>query len=162
MTRDLAETVAALERRVAALEDELAIHRLIVRYGLAVDIGDADETAAVFTEDGVYDVDVGRMDGREAVRKMVRGERHQSMVGHCAHQIGPAVVELRGADRAVATGYSRVYLETRAGTHVYRVSFNRWELVKQSGEWLIERRMTRILGNDEAKGIFQEEFSRPR
>ena len=161
MSRDLAETVAALERRVQALEDELAIHRLIVRYGIAVDTGDADATVAVFTEDGVYDVDVGRMEGRDAVRKMVRGERHQSMVGHCAHQIGPAIVEVHGADRAVATGYSRVYLETRAGTHVYRVSFNRWELVKRDGEWLIERRTTRVLGNDEAKGIF-EEFSRRR
>jgi uncharacterized protein (TIGR02246 family) len=162
MTRDLTETVAALGRRVQALEDELAIHRLIVRYGLAVDVGDADETAAVFTEDGIYDVDVGRMEGREAVRNMVRGERHQSMVGHCAHQIGPAVVELRGEDRAVATGYSRVYLETRAGTHVYRVSFNRWELVKREGQWLIERRTTRILGNDEAKAIFREGLSSRR
>ena len=87
---DLHETVAALARRVQALEDELAIHRLIVRYGLAVDIGDADGAADVFTEDGVYDVDVGLMRGRKAVAAMVRGERHQSMVGRCAHQIGPA------------------------------------------------------------------------
>src|SRR5258706_5017282 len=72
----LDETVAALVRRVARLEDELAIHRLIVTYGLAVDAGDADRSAAVFTEDGVYDVDVGRMEGREAVRAMVRGPRH--------------------------------------------------------------------------------------
>jgi len=139
---------------VQALEDELAIHRLIVRYGLAVDIGDADGAAAVFTEDGVYDVDVGVMRGREAVRTMVRGERHQSMVGNCAHQIGPAVVEVDG-DRAVATGYSRVYLHTRAGTHIYRVSFNRWELVKRDGAWLIARRTTRLLGHEEARALLQ-------
>ncbi len=151
---DLEKTVAELSRRVQALEDELAIHRLIVRYGLAVDIGDADGAAAVFTEDGVYDVDVGVMRGREAVRTMVRGERHQSMVGNCAHQIGPAVVEVDG-DRAVATGYSRVYLHTRAGTHIYRVSFNRWELVKRDGAWLIARRTTRLLGHEEARALLQ-------
>ena len=142
----LEQTVADLAGRVARLEDELAIHRLIVSYGFAVDAGDPDRSAAVFTEDGVYDVDVGRMDGREAVRAMVRGPRHQEMVGHCAHQMGPAVVRFDGDGRATAIGYSRVYLATRAGTHVYRVSMNRWELVKDEGAWLVARRTTRRLG----------------
>jgi uncharacterized protein (TIGR02246 family) len=153
MTARLEDTVATLVRRVEALEDELAIHRLIVRYGLAVDVGDADGAAAVFTDDGVYDVDVGRMVGRDAVRAMVRGERHQAMVGHCAHQIGPAVVQLDG-DRATASGYSRVYLQTPAGTHVYRVSANHWTLVKQDGAWLIAHRTTRILGHAEATTVW--------
>jgi uncharacterized protein (TIGR02246 family) len=144
--QDLAQTVAELARRVERLEDELAIHRLIVSYGLGVDAGDPERGAAVFTEDGVYDVDVGRMEGREAVRAMVRGPKHQEMVGRCAHQMGPAVVTLEGDGRASAVGYSRVYLETRAGTHVYRVSMNRWELVKERGAWLIARRVTRRLG----------------
>lgn len=147
------DVVAALAKRVEALEDELAIHRLIVRYGFAVDVGDADGAAAVFTEDGVYDVDVGRMAGRDAVRAMVRGERHQAMVGHCAHQIGPAVVRLDG-DRATATGYSRVYLQTVAGTHVYRVSLNEWSLVKRDGAWLIAHRTTRMLGHADALSVF--------
>jgi len=150
---DLERTVTELARRVQALEDELAIHRLIVRYGLGVDAGDPDRGAAVFTEDGVYDVDIGRMEGRDAVRAMVRGARHQEMVGHCAHQIGPAVVTLDGPERATAAGYSRVYLETRAGTHVYRVSVNRWELVKRDGEWLIARRTTRVLGHPEVTSL---------
>lgn len=160
MSEDLEARVAALERRVTAVEDELAIHRLIVGYGLAVDVGDADGAAEVFTEAGVYDVDIGRMEGRAAVRAMVRGERHQTMVGHCAHQIGPAVVELHGADQAVATGYSRVYLETRAGTHIYRVSFNRWELVKRDDEWRISHRTTRVLGNAEAQAVFRSAIGR--
>ena len=77
---DLRKQLDDLTRRVQVLEDELAIHRVIVRYGLAVDIGDADATADTFVEDGVYDVDVGLMRGREAVREMVRSERHQKMV----------------------------------------------------------------------------------
>jgi uncharacterized protein (TIGR02246 family) len=149
----LEQTVADLARRVQALEDELAIHRLIVRYGLGVDAGDAERGAAVFTEDGVYDVDVGRMEGRDAVCAMVCGERHQAMVGRCAHQIGPAVVRLEGSERATAVGYSRVYLATAAGTEIYRVSVNRWELVKAGGEWLIRRRTTRRLGHPEALDV---------
>jgi uncharacterized protein (TIGR02246 family) len=151
----LEETVAALSARVERLEDELAIHRLIVAYGLGVDTGDPERAAAVFTEGGVYDVDVGLMEGREAVRAMVRGTRHQEMVGHCAHQIGPAVVTIDGPDRASAIGYSRVYLATRAGTHVYRVSMNRWELVKERAGWRIARRTTRLLGHPEALDVIR-------
>jgi uncharacterized protein (TIGR02246 family) len=152
---NLEDTIADLARRVARLEDELAIQRLIASYGLAVDTGDADGSAAVFTERGVYDTDVGRMAGREAVRAMVRGARHQEMVGHCAHQIGPAVIRFDEAGGATAVGYSRVYLETRAGTHVYRVSLNRWELVKEDGRWLIARRVTRKLGTDGALDVIR-------
>jgi len=151
---DLARQVADLSRRVQHLEDELAIHRAIVRYGLAVDVGDADATAALFTEDAVYDVDGPLvMNGRGDVAKMVRGARHQAMVGRCAHQIGPAVVEPDG-DRAVATGYSRVYLRGNAGIEIYRVSLNRWELERRAGRWLIARRTTRLLGHDEATSVF--------
>ena len=157
---DLEPTVAALAARVQRLEDELAIHRVIIRYGMAADVGYAEEAGATFTPDGVYDVDVGRMDGGDAVMKMLRGPRHQEMIGHCAHQMGPAVVHELEPERAVATGYSRVYLETRAGTHVYRVSFNRWEFEKRAGEWLIAHRTTRMLGLTDATAVLAGAFPR--
>ena len=152
---DLTQQVEALSRRVQALEDELAIHRLIVRYGIAVDTGDAERTAAVFTPEGVYDADVRLMNGRGAVAEMVLSDRHQHMVGRCAHQIGPAVVRLDG-DRAVALGYSRVYLRSDDDIGIYRVSLNRWELERSHGTWLIARRLTRLLGHAEAKAIFAD------
>jgi ketosteroid isomerase-like protein len=155
---DLGQKLEDLTRRVQALEDELAIHRVIVRYGLAVDIGDADGAAATFTEDTIYDVDVGLMRGRDGVRQMVRSERHQNMVGRCAHQIGPAVVEIHG-DRAKATGYSRVYLHTDRGIQVYRVSLNHWELERREGQWLIAHRTTRLLGHAEARRVFETALS---
>ncbi|HSP96140.1 MAG TPA: nuclear transport factor 2 family protein [Candidatus Dormibacteraeota bacterium] len=158
MTDDVSQRLAALERRLQAVEDELAIHRLIVRYGLAVDTGDAPRTAAVFAEDGIYDADVRLMRGRGEVEDMVRSDRHQEMVGRCAHQIGPAVVKVDG-DRAVALGYSRVYLRGEDGIDVYRVSMNRWELERRGGAWLIARRLTRLLGHDEAAAIFAEGLS---
>ena len=46
---DLEARITALERRLRAAEDELAIRNLIVRYGLAVDLGDAQGVAEVFT-----------------------------------------------------------------------------------------------------------------
>jgi uncharacterized protein (TIGR02246 family) len=149
----LEEKLDALERRVQMLEDELAIHRLIVRYGFAVDIGDAEHTANLFTDDTVYDVDVFVMRGRDDIRKMVVTDPHRSLVGNCAHQIGPSVVTVDG-DRAVATGYSRVYLRKDDAIEVYRVSFNRFELVRRDRRWQITHRTTRLLGHAEAREIF--------
>ena len=149
------ERIAALERRLRRVEDELAIHKLIVRYGLAVDSGEAAPTVAVFAADGVYDTDVRLMAGREAVAEMVRSPHHQAMVGRCAHQIGPAVVEVEG-DRAVALGYSRVYLRDDAGIGIYRVSLNRWELTRADGGWTIARRVTRLLGHAEALPLLRD------
>ena len=145
----LEERLDDLTRRMRVLEDELAIHRLIVRYGLAVDAGDGEAAAATFADDGVYDVDVGVMRGRTQVAAMVRGERHQAMVGRCAHQIGPAVVEVDG-DRATAVGYSRVYLVTDGDIDIYRVSTNRWRLERRGAGWVVVERVTRLLGHTEA------------
>lgn len=156
---ELERTVAALAARVQRLEDELAIHRVIVRYGFAADLGDGEAAALTFTPDGVYDVDIGLLEGRTAIAGMLGGNRHQEMVGHCAHQIGPAVVQQIEGDRAVANGYSRVYLSTRAGTYVYRISFNRWELARTEGEWRIARRTTRMLGLPEALEVLRSAFA---
>lgn len=151
---DVTERLARLEQRLRAVEDELAIHKLIVRYGLAVDSGDAERTAAVFAADGVYDADVRLMRGRGEVADMVRGARHQAMVGHCAHQIGPAIVQIDG-DAATALGYSRVYLQGDDGIAIYRVSVNRWTLARQADGWVITHRLTRLLGHAEALALLR-------
>lgn len=161
MTRTADARLDALERRVAALEDELAIHRLIVRYGFAVDTGDADATAALFADDGVYDVDGTLvMNGRDGVAAMVRGPRHQSLLPNCAHTIGPAVVALDG-DRAIATAYSRIYKRDGDAIGLWRLSFNRFELERRDGRWQIVRRTTRMLGHDEAQPIFRRALHEP-
>ena len=145
----LEQRVDELARRVQTLEDELAIHRLIVRYGIAADAGNADAAAATFAEDGVYDVDVGVMRGRGAVAAMLGAERHQAMVGRCAHQIGPAVVHVTG-DQATAVGYSRVYLADQGRVGIYRVSTNRWRFERRRDQWAVVARTTRLLGHTEA------------
>ena len=83
---------------------------------------------------------------------MVNGPRHQAMLPNCAHQIGPAVVEPDG-DHARAVGYSRVYVRSPAGIGIYRVSANRWDLVRRDGGWLVARRTTRLVGHEEAGAL---------
>ena len=167
---DLEARIAALERRLRAAEDELAIRNLIVRYGLAVDLGDAEAVADVFTPDGVFEVgnasagDLGGEDvvfrGREQIMKDLVLGPHQALLPNCAHTIGPVVVALAG-DRAEATGYTRIYLRRAKGQpddhiHLFRLAYNRWQLERQrDSSWLIARRVSRVLGDDRAHALFR-------
>jgi len=153
---DVAARLAALEERVARLEDELSIHRTIVRYGFAVDAGEADATAELFTADCRFDVDGRTMEGSAAVRAMVLGDGHQRLLPDAAHCIGPAVVEVDPDGRhAVAVGYSRIYHRDDAGITLFRLGFNRWELERSPSGWRIDRRTTRMIGHEEAQGVLR-------
>jgi len=46
----------SLARRITALEDQEAIRDLLARYGPLADAGDCAGAAALWTEDGVYEV----------------------------------------------------------------------------------------------------------
>ena len=165
----LAARISALERRVQAAEDELAIRNLIVRYGLAVDLGDAQAVADVFTPDAEFAVGNASGDLRGAdvvfrgraqiMNDLVLGP-HQALLPNCAHTIGPVVVRVDG-DRAEATGYTRIYLRRAKGEpddhfDLFRLAYNRWELARQTdGGWLIARRESRVLGDDGAHALFR-------
>lgn len=167
---DVEAKIAQLEERVRRAEDRLAIHDLIVRYGLAVDLGDAEGVANVFTPDAEFDVGSGasRVDGRNVVfrgreqikRELVLGQAHQSLLPDCAHTIGPVIIDVDG-DRAEATGYSRIYHRERKGQpddhiELFRIGFNRWELERQpDGGWLVTHRISRVLGEREAHEVFR-------
>jgi hypothetical protein len=147
---DLEQTVAS--SRVERLEDELAIRNLIVRYGFAADVGDAARRRRV-APDGVYDVDVAGWKGATPWPRWC-GARHQSMVEHCAHQMGPQC-GARKRRRAVATGYHGCTCRPRRHVRL-SCELNRWELVKQDEEWLVAHRTTCVLGNDEAPAILRQ------
>lgn len=125
--------IAAAEAGLARAADELAVMRILASYSPRVDSGDAEGVAALWTEDGVYDVDTGRLDGRAGIEEMVRGEAHQGLIAHgCGHVPSLPVVLLDG-DRAVATGYTQlVARSSRPGRYtVLRVTASRWELERR-------------------------------
>ncbi|MDG3011631.1 nuclear transport factor 2 family protein [Rhodococcus sp. D2-41] len=152
---ELEQRLHRLEERVGLLQDHLDITRLIYSYGPAVDTCAADVVSDIWTADGVYDVDTGRMDGRDAIRRMVSSETHQGYVhGGCGHVTGPAHVTVSG-DRAVATLYSQLITQnpTRDGFRVSRLSANRWELRRTDAGWRVTSRTNRLL---DAEGTGRE------
>ncbi|MFN2540102.1 MAG: nuclear transport factor 2 family protein [Mycobacteriales bacterium] len=128
------------------MSDVEAITQLIAGYGPAVDSGDAQAAAELFTEEGWYDVADHRYEGREAIAAMVRGRAHQALLAQgVAHLQGLPRVDVQG-DRAVAVNHSVVLLEGS----VWRMAANRWELVRTSEGWKVAARTNRLLDGSPA------------
>ena len=154
MTDDVLGRLDRLERRVQALEDELAIIRLVASYGPLVDAGDADAVAALWAEDGTYDVEGWQMTSRDDVRAMVGSDGHQGLIeGGCSHFLGPAHVTLHG-DEAVAVCESVLVRHREGGFSVRRAGANHFVLTRGPEGWLIQARTTRALdGSREARDL---------
>lgn len=133
-------------------DDVVAVTQVIAAYGPAVDCGNGDAAAALFTEDGWYDVAGRRYEGRAAIAAMVQGRAHQGLLAQgVAHVMGLPHVRVDG-DRAVAVNHSVVL---RAG-EVWRTAANRWELVRTADGWQVASRTNRLLdGSQEARDLLR-------
>jgi hypothetical protein len=151
--------LAALEGRLRALEDEREITRLILSYGPLVDSGSAGAVAALWDEDGVYDVDELMMDGRPAIDAMVRSGNHQRWIeGGCAHVVGPPHVTVAG-DEATAVGYTLMIVNRAGGFTLRRATANHWTLHRTSSGWSVTNRTNRVLdGRPEAPALLASHF----
>lgn len=145
----MAVDVEELAARLARLEDEQAIRRVILTYGPAADSGLASRAGALWADDGEYDWDTDRpaLAGPPAVTAMLEGRAHQSLVTNgVAHFAGPPLIEVDG-DRATALSYSFVLRREADDQRVYvwRLGAARWEFVRVDGGWRIHRRTHRQL-----------------
>ena len=152
---DLELRLDALARRLAALDDEVAIHQVLARYGPAVDSGSADEAAGLWTEDGTYDAQIGAWSGRAAIAGMVAGPGHQGLIyGGAAHVMGGVpLVSVRG-DTATATAYYELHRREGERYVLWRVTATRWELERDGSGWKVTSRVNRLLdGHDDAREL---------
>jgi uncharacterized protein (TIGR02246 family) len=139
-----------LSETIRVLEDEREIIRLISSYGPAVDSGQSEAAAAIWTEDGVYDTDSVVWRGRAEIAAMVEGSQHQQLIAEgAAHVVGVPHVRVTGP-RAVATCYSRVFRHVDGGFEVWRVAVNRWELVRTPEGWRAAYRTNRLINGSAA------------
>jgi ketosteroid isomerase-like protein len=146
--------VAALEARVQYLEDHLAVLRLVNCWGPAVDTGNGEAAASLFSDDAILESDLSYLTGPAAINAMVYGEGHQSLVRDgSAHIPAFPIVTIEG-DRARATGYTRVYRHTDDGYEVWRVSANHWQFLRTADGWRVTRRTNHVIdGGPEAKEL---------
>ena len=143
------DRLAALERRLLDAEDRLAIINLVTSYGPAVDHCDVQLAAdTVWTEDGTYDLADRFATGRADIEKMVNSDRHKMQVSNgIAHVMAPPHIQVNG-DSAVATAYSMVFTHYTGVFSLWRVSVNRFELVRTAQGWKVQYRFNRLLNGD--------------
>lgn len=159
---DLLRRLARLEGRLQLLEDEREITQLIARYGPLVDAGEGEEVAALWTEQGEYDVDAIHLRGHDELVAMVGSRAHQGLIhAGCAHFLGPAAVSVTG-DEAIAVCYSLLVVSaptdgstdgpSDGGFVVRRSTAHHWELTRTSTGWRTNLRTSRLLdGGEDAR-----------
>ena len=139
----------SIEQRLQAVEDELAIIRLIASYGPMVDTGLPDLAPQLFADDGFYDVSVGRLEGPDAVRAMLSSDEHQTVVRQgIAHVMGMPFVTIDG-DKATAVNATQLFLRESDGYRIFRIAQNLWNLAREGGRWKIVGRYNRLIGDDD-------------
>ncbi|WP_408591350.1 nuclear transport factor 2 family protein [Novosphingobium sp.] len=140
-----------LDRRLRQLEDREAIRELIASYGPLADAGMANELAALWTEDGIYEiVGFSKAVGHAEIAGLIDGPVHQALMADgCAHLLGPVSIALHG-DEAEARGHSVVLRHDGEGFAAHRVSANRWSLRRTPQGWRVTHRANALLDGTEA------------
>ena len=145
-----------LEQRLQALSDQVEVTQLIASYGPLVDAGAAGEVAALWSEDGSYDVEGWQMRSRADVEAMVNSDGHQTLIARGAcHFLGPARVTVDG-DTAAAVCESLLVVHRDGKWIVARAGANHFTLNRIDGRWQIVLRTTRALtGSLEARALLR-------
>ncbi len=155
LVTDLTDRLTRLEQRLTRVEDEAEISRLIATYGPLADAGDAEAVAALWVEDGVYDVDEIKMTGRAEILAMIQSKNHQAWIaGGCAHFVGPVRICVdTDAGLAEAVGHSLMVVN-EDGFVVRRATANAWRLRRTEQGWRVTVRTSRVLdGRAEATAL---------
>lgn len=142
--------IRELAQRAGRLEDLVAIYQLMATYGPAADGGAAAVAAGLWTGEGSYESSgAGVWRGRPAIAAMLEGPGHQGLIaGGCAHVLDLPTVTVDG-DRAVARCHFVLYVDGRDPA-AWRVTANRWELVRTADGWAVERRVNQVLDGSPA------------
>jgi len=135
----------ALDARLRAVEDQLAIQRVITDYSANLDARNYDGYVGLFTEDGVWQNGDTRREGRAEIRAMLTGlfgEPDPGFVNLSSfHQIGNFEIDVNG-DTAKAKSRFVFVMRGEGGAPTPSLS-GQYEddLVRTAEGWKIARRL---------------------
>jgi ketosteroid isomerase-like protein len=141
----------ALEQRIAAIEDKLAIKQVVDVFSNLADTKEIDRQVLLFTADGVVESFSG---GKLISSLKGRAQLKETFSAFLAnfhtvyHQNGQQTIDELAGNTAKATSYCRVILigkqdgkEMKTTMYtIYKDAF-----VKQSGQWLIKHRISNFV-----------------
>jgi hypothetical protein len=152
------DRLAALEARLQAAEDHLAILNLLNSYGPLVDSATGKEAGELWVAGGGYNFGLNegqtkRLEAPDEIAGMYSWEGHMNLVNTgCAHLTATPKISVTG-DHAQAVGYSFVVLREGERWYLWRAAINHWTLRRTSGAgnggWRIVERFNRTLDGSE-------------
>ncbi len=144
------QRLAALEARLQAAEDHLAILNLLNTYGPLVDSATAQPASALWVEGGGYNFGLNgggikRLEAPGEIADMYSWPGHLGLVeAGCAHLTATPKITVDG-DSAQAVGYSFVVLREEDRWFLWRAAVNHWTLKRTEAGWRIVERFNRTL-----------------
>jgi uncharacterized protein (TIGR02246 family) len=122
-------------------QDRVRIQDLQARYELAIGSGDASASAALFTEDGVFEAPGDVAQGREAIRKELTPSGPTVSPIKAQHVVTNVVIHIDG-DKATSTA-SWIEVDRPSPGHQVQVgAFGHYEdqFIKSRDGWLFTKR----------------------
>jgi uncharacterized protein (TIGR02246 family) len=154
--------VAALERRLRTVEDQLAIQRVLIEYSARQDAKDYAGYAALFARDGEWVNGKNVYKGREAILKMLVDLYGTPPPGYVNaesfHISSNAQVDVQG-DRATARSRHLLVMRGPKGEPTPMLA-GRYEdeFIREDGQWKILRRVdTPVMPTGEEWSKFMRE-----
>ena len=147
---DVEARLAALESRLRAAEDHLAILNLLNSYGPLVDSATAAPAGELWVKGGGYNFGVpgggtNRLEAPDEIAGMYSWPGHLDLVATgCAHLTATPKITVTG-DTAQAVGYSFVVLREEPRWYLWRAAVNHWTLARTESGWRIVERLNRTL-----------------
>jgi uncharacterized protein (TIGR02246 family) len=134
-----------LERRIQAVEDQLAIQRVITDYSAFLDARDYDGYVGLFTEDGVWQNGETRREGRTQIRAMLTGlfgEPDPDFVNRASfHQVSNIEIDVDGDTARAKSRFVFVMRGERGAPTPALSGQYHDELVRVDGHWKIRQRV---------------------
>jgi uncharacterized protein (TIGR02246 family) len=148
--------LVSAQGNLGTYEDRIAIEDVMARYVWTVDSLDADEYAAVFTEDAVIDANGNVSKGHEAIRNIVtnlikRRDDNKAKglpTANLYHVISNVRITFAKPGEALHQSYWQTVRRDKDGA-MTAAAMGRSEdrLVKQNGKWLIQSRKLTVFAD---------------
>ncbi|HTX84426.1 MAG TPA: nuclear transport factor 2 family protein [Streptosporangiaceae bacterium] len=153
-----------IERRLQSLEDQLAIHRIIMTHPPAADSGEGGFWHVIFGEGGRtdygQDASLGDLAGivtPEQLAAWTASPRFREAQRSGLAHVSTAPVVVIAGDEAEAWNYHQTIVRTDDGFRVLRLFVNHWQFARSAQGWQLTMRKCRLMdGDEEALDILRD------
>lgn len=129
---------ASIERRLARVEDHIAIERLLMEYGRTLDTGDFTAFSRLFATNGEWSGNIGTFKGPAAIQAAMDKAFHPRVgappVPTFYHVLTNAIIDIHG-DRATALSKWTFIGFVHGRPQVGAIGYYDDTLVRENGSW---------------------------